>query len=237
MEIRILMEDRYLTVCMKPVGISSEDGGMPNLLQSAHGGHRFYTVHRLDRDAGGVMVYAKDGRTAALLSEMFAARKTVKEYLAVVHGVPDPAEGGMRDLLFHDSSRNKTFVVKRMRKGVREAELTYRTVWAGTGDAPLSLVSVKLGTGRSHQIRVQFASRKMPLYGDTRYGSPVRNAAPALWSYRLAFEHPVTGEALSFAELPEGAVWEPFFANITTDSLRVSDDVIQSGYSNKKEAE
>lgn len=194
----ILYEDKELLVCIKPMGVLSETGGMPELLREATGHDSFFCVHRLDRAVGGLMVYAKTREAAASLSSQIAAGKLEKDYLAVVHGQPE-AQGVMKDLLFHDAARNKSYVVKRMRKGVREAELSFRVLADKDG---LSLVRIQLKTGRSHQIRVQFASRGMPLVGDSLYGSPCRNSRIALWSESLSFVHPKTGKKLHRAAPP-----------------------------------
>ena len=199
----ILYEDRSIVVARKPRGVLSEGSdphGMPALLAEAIGALPL-TVHRLDRETAGVMVFAKDGRTAGKLQAAMQAGEFHKEYAAVVHGAPTPPEGEMRDLLFRDASRGKSFIVERPRRGVREAVLSYRTVATlGEGEERLSLVAVTLGTGRTHQIRVQFAGRGMPLFGDGRYGG--RERAPlGLFARRLSFPHPTSGKLLSF-ELP-----------------------------------
>ena len=182
---------------------------MPELLCAQCGAPRVFCVHRLDKAVGGVMVYAKDGKTAAKLSELVSSRAVTKEYLAVAPGVPDPAEGVLRDYLYHDAAKNKTYVVTRPRRGVKEAELSYATA-ARTEDG-LSLLRITLRTGRSHQIRAQLASRKLPLLGDGRYGSAVRDCGIALQAHRLAFAHPVTGETLDFtAPLPDTWPWTLF---------------------------
>lgn len=212
-EIPILFEDKFLVVCLKPAGVLSEDGGMPELLAAQCGCPRVYCVHRLDKAVGGVMVCAKDGKTSAMLSEQFGSRSVTKEYLAVVPGVPEPACGTLRDFLYHDAAKNKTYVVSRPRRGVKEASLDYFTeaqVSGGEIGTP-ALLRVTLHTGRSHQIRAQFAARKLPLLGDGRYGSAVRDCGIALQSHRLAFIHPVTGEALDFsAPRPEAWPWTLF---------------------------
>ena len=213
--LRILYEDAYLVAAVKPAGVLSEAGGMPELLAERCGGARPLCVHRLDRDVGGVMVYAKDGAAAAKLSASIASRAAVKEYLAVVQGVPDPPAGTLRDLLFHDAAKNKTYVVDRPRRGVREAELEYRLLATARDAAAgaLSLLAVTLHTGRSHQIRVQFASRKMPVAGDRRYGSALRGCGIALFSRSLTLAHPVTGETLHFRAAPPSAwPWTEFSA-------------------------
>ena len=203
----ILYEDKELLLCIKPVGVLSETFGMPELLRDATGHDSFFCVHRLDRAVGGLMVYAKTRDAAASLSLQIAAGKLEKDYLAVVHGHPE-TQGVMKDLLFHDATRNKSYVVKRMRKGVREAELSYRVL--GERD-DMSLVRIRLRTGRSHQIRVQFASRAMPLVGDSLYGSPCRNSRIALWSESLGFIHPKTGKELHrTAPPPDDWPWTLF---------------------------
>lgn len=187
--LQILYQDAHMVAVVKPAGVLSEDSGegsMPALLRQQLGKTYIGCVHRLDRAVGGVMVYALDQPTCGKLSAMVASHQMVKEYMAVVHGCPEPAEGEMRDLLFKDSARNKSFVVKRMRKGVREAVLHYQLLKIYEQDGkPFSLVQIRLETGRSHQIRVQFSSRKMPLVGDRRYGSREDADGVKLWSYRI----------------------------------------------------
>lgn len=196
----ILFEDADLIVCVKPAGILSQaaqtgEDSMIVRLQ-AQTGAAVYPVHRLDKAVGGVMVYAKTKEAAANLSRQVADRTMQKEYRALVHGTPDPPAGEMLDLLFKDSRTNKVFVVKRARKGVKDARLRYETL-EQRGDR--SLVGIVLGTGRTHQIRVQFASRRYPLVGDARYGAKDGEKRLYLWSYRLTFSHPKTGETLTFA--------------------------------------
>ena len=203
----ILYEDAAVTVCVKPMGIDSQNG-MCALLASQTG-RQAYCVHRLDREVGGVMVYARTSEAAAALSQAITAGSLEKEYLAVCEGVPAPAEGEMRDLLYHDAAKNKSYVVKRPRRGVREALLDYAVL--ETADL-LSLVRIRLRTGRTHQIRVQFASRGLPLAGDARYGAKTRGGI-ALWSHALAFPHPESGEMLRFsAPPPDAPPWTRFSA-------------------------
>ena len=192
MSVKILYEDTALVLCKKPAGLISEEGGLPGLLREEIRSAELYCVHRLDKAAAGLMVYAKTRQAAAALSEQIAAGGLRKEYLAVVQGSVE-SEGHLCDLLYHDTAKNKTYVVKRMRRGVREAELSYETLAAADS---LSLLRIRLLTGRSHQIRVQFASRKHPLVGDKKYGSSYRDCPLALWSERLCFCHPVTGKAV-----------------------------------------
>ena len=162
----LLYQDSQIVLCVKPVGLSSESGpgSLPSLLE-AQLGAAVYPVHRLDLNVGGVMVYARTRQAAAALSQAVQAGHLQKEYLALVHGCPHPSAGAWEDLLWKDSGKNKVFVVRRMRKGVKAASLSYRVL--ETREA-LTLVHVRLHTGRSHQIRVQFASRGFPLVGGVR---------------------------------------------------------------------
>ena len=193
----ILFSDKDLAVAVKPVGVSSEDqpGGMPELLRIALGGE-VYPIHRLDLNVGGVMVYARTKAAAAALSKAVQEGTRVKEYRAMVHGTP-PESGVWQDLLFKDSRKNKVFVVKRERKGVKKASLEFIRL---TCTDP-ALVHIKLHTGRSHQIRVQFASRGFPLVGDHKYGSRDAAAAPLLYSSRISF--PWKGKTMTFERFPE----------------------------------
>lgn len=198
MAVKVLYEDKWLCLCIKEAGVLSEEGGMPELLKEQCGVEHF-CVHRLDRAVGGVMVYARDSKTAGKLSALVSNRDFEKEYLAIVHGRPETDKGIMRDLLFKDSSKNKSYVVQRMRKGVKEASLEYELLEHNDVG---SLVKIRLHTGRSHQIRVQFSSRAMPLLGDVKYGSTNKDCPIALWSYRLSFKHPITGKIIDICENP-----------------------------------
>ena len=193
----ILYQDRQIVVCVKPVGISAEDGenSLPALLRQELGGEIF-TLHRLDLNVGGVMVYARTKEAAARLSKAIQDGSMVKEYRALVHGTP-PQSGDWQDLLWKDNSKNKVFVVKRMRKGVKNARLEFQRLTAGEN----SLVHIRLHTGRSHQIRVQFASRGYPLVGDHKYGARDETTAPMLFSCRITF--PYNGKVCSFEHYPD----------------------------------
>lgn len=200
----ILFEDSEIIVCIKPRGIlsqSNSNGGssMISTLEE-HTGGTVYPLHRLDKEVAGVMVYAKTRSSAAILSRDIAEHNFQKKYIALVHGRPEPATGEMQDLLFKDSRKNKSFVVKRMRKGVKPAKLEYSLI---KSKDDLSAVSVLLHTGRTHQIRVQFASRKMPLAGDKKYGAKDSFEAIGLYSHRLTFNHPKTKERIQFCSLPD----------------------------------
>ena len=188
----ILYEDKQIAVIEKPVGPDSEKD-IPKELENQLGGS-YYTVHRLDQNVGGVMVYARDPKTAAELSRQIQNGNFIKEYVAMVHGTPEET-GDWTDLLFKDSRKNKVFVVKKERTGVKKARLTYSRLRAGEQ----SLVRIRLHTGRSHQIRVQFASRGYPLVGDHKYGSKAKETAPMLYSCSVSFD--LNGPK-SFQKLP-----------------------------------
>ena len=196
----ILFEDADVIVCIKPVGTLSQGNGANSLitLLAKHTGGDIYPVHRLDREAGGVMVFGKTKAAAASLSCQVAERGLEKEYFALLHGVPESKSAVLEDLLFKDSKKNKVFVVKRERKGVRKAMCEYETLLSEERAEPYSLVRVRLHTGRTHQIRVQFSSRGCPLFGDRRYGARDSEKVMALFSCKLGFFHPKTGERLSF---------------------------------------
>ena len=202
----ILYEDRDICVCIKPCGIVSEEGGLPDRLSDELGG-KFFCVHRLDKAVGGVMVYARNERAAASLSKQTAERRMEKQYLAVIPDGLEGDEGVLEDLLYRDKAKNKSFVVKRMRRGVKDARLDYRVIERRDG---LALVRVKLHTGRSHQIRCQLASRRCPILGDGKYGSSARRENIALWSASLAFEHPAKRQRMEFSAMPEGEFWDLF---------------------------
>lgn len=192
----ILHLDENIIVIIKPVGLDAEHE-VPKALCEEFGSEVF-TLHRLDKNVGGVMVYARSKKTAAILSKVIQDGKMVKEYLAKVHGAP-PESDILEDLLFKDSRKNKVFVVKRQRAGVKKAKLEYKRLAEGEE----SLVHIRLYTGRSHQIRVQFASRGYPLVGDHKYGSKSELKAPMLFSYKITF--PYMGKEVSFTATPEWA--------------------------------
>ncbi len=192
----ILFSDRDIVLCVKPVGLDSEIQ-MPAVLKETLGGEIF-PVHRLDKNVGGVMVFARTQAAAASLSKAIQEGKLIKEYVALVHGNP-PESGDWEDLLWKDSRKNKVFVVKRMRGGVKKARLEFTRLTSGEE----SLVRIRLHTGRSHQIRVQFASRGYPLVGDRKYGARDNAPAPMLYSCKLTFPH--KGKILEFEKLPDWA--------------------------------
>ena len=185
-----------IAVCVKPVGMDSEHE-LPEAIVKELGGEVF-PVHRLDKNVGGLMVYARTRRAAAALSRAIQEGTMVKEYVALIHGTP-PEQGDWQDLLWKDARSNKVFVVKRQRKGVKEARLEFTRLSVGEA----SLVRVRLHTGRSHQIRVQFASRGYPLVGDHKYGARDETPSPMLFSCALTF--PYQGKQLHFEAMPEWA--------------------------------
>ena len=195
-----------LLAAVKPAGILSQSSpqeaeSMLSLLSAQCGG-TVYPVHRLDRDT-------------AALSEAMARREVGKIYCCIVSGCPQPERGILRDLLYTDRNRGKTFVVTRMRKGVKEAELAYEVLAAGPEK---SLLRVALHTGRTHQIRVQFASRRLPLAGDSRYGGG--RGALALWCASLDLRHPADGRPMAFFAPPEAEIWAPYAGELGEERLR-----------------
>lgn len=193
----LLYSDRDLAVCVKPVGLDSESE-VPAALKGQLGGEIF-PIHRLDKNVGGVMVFARTKQAAAALSKTVQEGAMVKEYVAMVHGTP-PESGDWEDFLFKDSRKNKVFAVKKERKGVKYARLEFNRLSAGEN----SLVHIRLHTGRSHQIRVQFSSRGFPLVGDHKYGSRDVKTEPMLYSCKITF--PYKGKELTFKSLPDWAV-------------------------------
>ncbi len=212
----IVYQDNRIVVALKPAGVLSTDepGGMPSLLRQALGTDCIRTVHRLDAQTGGLMVFARSRKAASLLSQQLRERQFSKDYLAAVHGTPQPPSGQLRDLLGRDSVRRITYVADGPSSETREALLSYETLDRAAG---LSLLRIHLYTGRTHQIRVQFASRGMPLAGDRKYGLPDDPIAPlALWAYRLSFTHPETGREMTFTHLPpQTEPWTRFALPLT----------------------
>ena len=196
--IEVVYKDKYLAVVVKPVGVISEDGenSVPSLIREAVGDENVYvgTVHRLDKGVGGLMVYSLDPKITGKLTEAVNREDAGKEYAALLNGTPEKNEDVLTDLLYHDKAKNKTYVVKRKRNGVKEAKLSYKVV--SVDEMGRATVFVKLYTGRTHQIRAQFASRGLSLVGDARYGGG--KGEISLYSRKLTFVHPVTKKALTF---------------------------------------
>lgn len=201
--VEVIYADEAIAVCVKPPRLLSTDepGGMPELVRQTLGTQDMRTVHRLDRVVSGLMVLARSQQAASQLSQQIRQGDFAKEYLAVVHGTPEQPEGRLTDLLLRDKARRMTMVVQESGKDVQPAALTYRVLGSKDG---LSKVYIQLETGRTHQIRVQFASRGLPLVGERKYAVLEDACEIALWSYRLAFTHPVTGEPMEFIKQPPG---------------------------------
>lgn len=200
---KILYEDKNVVVVIKPPEILSQfsetEENMVSLLKEQTGSE-IYVVSRLDRNVGGVMVYAKNQKSAADLTRQMQSGDFKKEYIAAVRGKPESDKGIFQDLLFKDSRKNKTFVVKRERKGVKKASLEYEVLCS---DEEISIVKIRLHTGRTHQIRVQFASRKMPLVGDGKYGAKDNSKTMGLFCREVTFKKINSTEILTFCAEPE----------------------------------
>ena len=213
----LIYKDKHVVVCIKPVNTLSEGEGescLPTLLsrllaEQGESNTDVFPVHRLDKETVGVTVYARTSAAAASLSRSITEGKMKKSYLAVVHGAPLLPEATLDDLLFYDRSKGKSFIVDRMRKGVKTASLSYETLGSAEG---LSLMKVALHTGRTHQIRAQLSHIGLPLAGDRRYGAPKSDVSTvALLSHTLSFPHPTTNSPLSFsAPFPKTDPWQLF---------------------------
>lgn len=198
---QIVYADETIVVCVKPAGIVSTDspGGLPELLRRELKTDNFRTVHRLDQVVGGLMVLARRARAASDLSGQIRDGQFEKEYLAVVHGRPEAQEGTLTDLLIRDKASRTTLVVQEAGKDVQPASLSYNVV---NQTDSLTRVRIRLHTGRTHQIRVQFSSRGMPLVGERKYSTLEDGCNIALWSCRLAFIHPKTQQPMEFSLEP-----------------------------------
>lgn len=195
--------DEAIVVCVKPAGVRSTDepGGVPELVRQAleDPKARIRTVHRLDQVVSGLMVLARTEAAASELSRQIREDGFDKEYLAVLHGCPKEKEGTLRDLLYRDKARRMTLVTREMAKGVQEAVLDYQVLSEAEG---MSRAKIRLHTGRTHQIRVQFSSRGYPLVGERKYSLLEDGCPIALWSHRIGLNHPVTGERMEFRMEP-----------------------------------
>ncbi len=205
MPLEILYADPDILVCIKPARVLSTDesGGLPSLVRLALGDPKadVRTVHRLDRVVSGVMVLARNAKSASELSRQIREDEFEKEYLAIVHGKPEQTGGTFTDLLYRDKARRMTMVASEPAKGVQEAILEYEVL---NHVCNMTRVKVLLHTGRTHQIRVQFASRNMPLVGERKYCTLEDPCEIALWSHRIGFTHPGTGEYVEFSQEPPG---------------------------------
>lgn len=218
--IKILYEDNHLIVCIKPAGVLSQsDGsGAPDMLTilkryikekyQKPGEVYLGLVHRLDRPVSGVMVFARTSKAASRLSEQIRTRKVEKLYRCVVNGILE-GSGRLENYISKDEDRNIVTVSDSEKPGFKASYLDYRAVDTKDG---LTLAEIKLGTGRSHQIRAQMAHNGYPLVGDQKYGQKDNRCKDiALESFRLSFEHPVRREFITFeAPIPEGFPWNLF---------------------------
>lgn len=228
MNIPILFEDNHLLVVEKHVNIpvqedSSKDKDLLTILKDdikvryKKPGDAFLgLVHRLDRPVGGVIAFAKTSKAASRLSNNMRLNKFDREYLAIVRGVPEENKGLLEHYLFKDTNKNKVHAVSKNHKQAKKAILEYEHINSNDG---LSLLKVKLHTGRSHQIRVQLAESGMPLYGDQKYGQDVNRPGQqiALWAHTLEFPHTTTKELiLSTSKPPNEYPWNlwPNYVNI-----------------------
>ena len=205
----LIYADRDVVVCIKPPRVLSTDepGGLPDMIREALGDPKanVRTVHRLDRVVAGLMVLARTNKSASELSRQIREGEFDKEYVAVLHGIPDEKQGTLRDLLLRNKQEKKTYVVSQPGKDVQEAILNYEIL---SQSDELSKVRIELVTGRTHQIRAQFSSRNLPLVGDRKYSGYDDDCEIALWSHRIAFNHPYTGKRMEFLyEPPEVYPW------------------------------
>lgn len=213
-DLEILYEDNHIIVVLKPINIlvqsdCTRDIDMLGLIkdyikEKYHKPGNVYLglVHRLDRPTGGIMVFAKTSKAASRLSKQIKDRSFLKTYLAVVSNF-NMQKGTFVDYLEKDNYNNS--IISNSVKG-KYAELRFKTI---SKKDNLSLVRVNLITGRHHQIRVQFASRGYPLYGDQRYGVMDKKQL-ALYAYKLEFIHPVTKEKMIFEKYPNYGIFTKF---------------------------
>ena len=205
----IIYQDKDIIVCVKPPRVLSTDepGGLPDLIRQELGdpNANVRTVHRLDRTVSGLMVLARRSKAASELSRQIREGEFHKEYLAVLHGTPEEDAAELQDLLLRNKQERKTYLVTESGKDVQEARLSYQVL---NRAQDLTRVRIQLHTGRTHQIRAQFSGRGLPLVGDRKYGVPDESSEIALWSYRIAFAHPKTGEKMEFIlEPPQNYPW------------------------------
>ena len=218
----VLYEDNHLLVVVKEQNLAScpDESGDRNMLDLLKGyvkekyqkqGNVYIgLVHRLDRPTGGVMVFAKTSKAAGRLSEQMRSGDFEKRYLAVLNGAPNPESGKLTGWLKKNTVNNMVYLSTEGTDGAKYAALDYRVL---EKKVALALTEIKLHTGRSHQIRVQFAGIAHPVYGDMRYGGEyAQKGRLALWAYSLTFTHPVTKERMRFISGPsaEEGVWKVF---------------------------
>lgn len=201
--VEIYYLDADILVCLKPARVLSTDepGGLPELLRQQLGDDKagIRTVHRLDRVVSGLMVLARNPASASELSRQVREGQFRKRYHAVLHGIPEKESDTLRDLLGRDKARKMTYVAREPGKGIQEASLSYRILSVKDG---MSRVEIELHTGRTHQIRVQFASRGLPLVGERKYSENNDPCEIALFSQHIGFFHPVTHAWMEFRHDP-----------------------------------
>ena len=199
----ILYEDQDIIVCIKPSRVLSTDepGGLPDLIREYLGDPKanVRTVHRLDRVVSGLMVLARNKKSASELSRQIREDEFKKEYTAVIHGSFSENQGTFRDLLLRNKQERKTYVTEKPGKDVQEAILHY---WVINRKENMTRVKIQLVTGRTHQIRAQFSSREFPLVGDRKYSLYEDPCEIALFSSMIGFSHPKTGKNMEFRQEP-----------------------------------
>lgn len=215
-KLNILYEDKHLIAVVKPYGVLSQGNentkslctDISDYLKEKGESGEVYVIHRLDKTTGGVMFFAKTKAMASKMSALIQNGDFHKVYYAVISGMLEHKTGALADLLYHDKAKNKTYVVKKERKGVKIAKLCYVSHGNAQFESKdVTKVEVLLLTGRTHQIRVQFASRKHPLVGDRKYGSEIAYKNIALWSREINFKHPFTGEQIKVTADPESDIF------------------------------
>ena len=220
--IQIVYEDNHLLVVVKPPNMptQADASGDPDLHSTMKryiaekyqkpGAVYLGLVHRLDRPVGGLVVLARTSKAADRLSAQVREKTLARQYVAAVRGDP-PQSGELRDWLLKDERTNTVRAVPAGTPGAKDAKLCFVRVAQAEG---LSLLRVKLYTGRSHQIRVQLSHAGMPIWGDARYGGGRPGEQIALWGAHLGLEHPTKKEMLSFDAPPpaDGAPWRAFSA-------------------------
>jgi len=216
-DLGIIYEDNHVVVVIKPQNVPCcpDESGDANLLDELKKKYGFVgLVHRLDRVTGGVMIYAKTTKAASRLSEQIRDGRMEKTYLAVVCGTPKERSGTLVNHLYKNELQNTVTVVPSATTGAKRAELSYTILPKPPKEKQdISLVSVKLDTGRSHQIRVQFAHIGCPIFGDAKYGGDKlgKGWKLALWAHKLTFVHPTTEDKMTFIVNPPDIVpWTGF---------------------------